>query len=106
MSLLSVAAIAGCNSKPRLTAEEAAGKALYTGRCAHCHEENDLALRPPPPSLHNIGDHGLLPSGDAATDVAIERVVTHGKGMMPAFAGRFTPEQFKSMTAYLRTGLR
>jgi len=37
--------MSGCHSASKLTQQEIAGKYLYLGRCAHCHEENDLALR-------------------------------------------------------------
>jgi mono/diheme cytochrome c family protein len=33
-------------------------------------------------------------------------MVLAGKGMMPAFTGRFTDEQMDELVAYLHTGLR
>jgi mono/diheme cytochrome c family protein len=39
----------GCHSAPTLTDQQAAGKHLYQARCAHCHEDNDLALKKVPP---------------------------------------------------------
>lgn len=98
----------GCRSAPpALTAEEAAGQRLYQGRCAHCHEENDLALKPPPPALGKMFVRGVLPSsGLPATDQQIQRTVLEGKGNMPSFAGRFTPQQMEELIAYLHTGLR
>jgi mono/diheme cytochrome c family protein len=47
-----------------------------------------------------------FPSGAPATDDNVRRVVLAGKGMMPAFAGRFTDEQMSDLLAYLHTGLR
>ena len=98
--------IGGCRSVPTLTDQEAAGKHLYLGRCAHCHEDNDLALKKVPPNLHGIFESATLPSGASATDQEVERVVLSGKGMMPSFAGRFTGEQMAALLAYLHTGLR
>ena len=83
-----------------------AGKHLYQGRCAHCHEENDLALKKAPPDLHSVFKNSTLPSGAAATDAEVRRVVLAGKGMMPAFNGRFNEEQMTALLAYLHTGLR
>ena len=97
--------VAGCKSAPPLTPEEALGQHLYAVRCAHCHEENDLALKPPPPSLHNIAESKMLPNGGPATDAAIAKVVLAGKNKMPSFAGRFTDAQMAGLIAYLHTGM-
>lgn len=95
----------GCQSVPVLTPQEAEGKHLYSGRCAHCHEDNDLALKKVPPDLHGVFNRATLPSGVAATDAAVRQNVLQGKGMMPGFAGRFTEEQMAALLAYLHTGL-
>jgi len=101
-----VAALAGCHSAPTLTPQEAEGKNLYTSRCAHCHEDNDLALKKIPPDLRGLFLRTALPSGAPASDAEIRRVVLAGKGLMPAFNGRFTDEQMAALVAYLHTGLR
>ena len=98
--------LAGCRSAPALTPQEAAGKHLYASRCAHCHEENDLALKKVPPDLHGVFNRKSLPSGAPATDAAVRQNVLAGKGMMPSFAGRFSDEQMAALLAYLHTGLR
>jgi mono/diheme cytochrome c family protein len=106
-SLIAASAhLTGCHSQPQLTPQEAEGKHLYLGRCAHCHEENDLQLKKAPPDLHGVFSHSTLPSGAPASDLEVRRVVLAGKGLMPAFAGRFTDEQMADLLAYLRTGLR
>jgi cytochrome c2 len=63
--------LAGCHSAPMLTPQEAEGKHLYQVRCAHCHEDNDLALKKVPPDLHGVFDRKTLPSGAPATDEAV-----------------------------------
>jgi mono/diheme cytochrome c family protein len=98
--------LAGCHSKPSLTPQEAEGKRLYQARCAHCHEENDLALKKAPPNLHSVFSHASLPSGRPATDAEVQQAVLAGKGMMPSFAGRFSDQQMSALLAYLHTGLR
>ncbi|MGD0735393.1 MAG: cytochrome c [Terracidiphilus sp.] len=105
-SVLWNAAIAGCHSKPQLTSQEAEGKHLYDVRCAHCHEDNDLALKKVPPDLHGVFKHDKLPSGLPATDAQVRLNVLNGRGMMPGFAGRFDDEQMAALLAYLHTGLR
>lgn len=96
---------AGCHSKPSLTPQQAEGKHLYDVRCAHCHEYNDLRLKKIPPDLHGLFDHPTLPSGLPATDQIVAREVLSGRGLMPAFAGRFTDEQMAALLAYLHTGM-
>jgi mono/diheme cytochrome c family protein len=100
------ALLSGCRSTPALTAQQAEGKHLYAVRCAHCHEDNDLALKKVPPDLHRIFERPALPSGAPATDAEVRRVVLAGKGLMPGFAGRFTEGQMTELLAYLHTGLR
>ena len=98
--------LTGCRHQPALTDQELEGKHLYTVRCAHCHEDNDLALKKVPPNLHAIFQHPNLPSGTPASDANVARVVLSGKGMMPSFSGRFTQQQMAALLAYLHTGLR
>lgn len=100
------AIFSGCHSQPQLTPQEAEGKHLYASRCAHCHEDNDLALKKVPPDLHSLFKHSTLPSGAPATDAEVQRVIIAGKGMMPSFAPRFTGDQMAALIAYLHTGLR
>lgn len=98
--------VGGCHSKPALTPQEAEGKHLYQVRCAHCHEDNDQALKKIPPDLHFIFARKTLLNGAPATDAVVKQLVLTGKGMMPAFAGRFTDQQMAALLAYLHTGLR
>jgi mono/diheme cytochrome c family protein len=97
---------AGCRSSSRLTPNQEAGKHLYEVRCAHCHEDNDLALKKVPPNLHGIFRRSVLPSGVPSTDENIEHTVLSGKGMMPAFSGRFTRQQMSALLDYLHAGIR
>jgi mono/diheme cytochrome c family protein len=100
------AAVAGCRAAPALTAQQTEGRRLYEVRCAHCHQDNDLALKKVPPDLHDLFERQTLPSGAPATDEAVRRNVLTGRGMMPGFDGRFTEEQMAALLAYLHTGLR
>jgi mono/diheme cytochrome c family protein len=100
------AGLLGCRPASSLTAQQAEGKHLYAARCAHCHEDNDLALKKVPPDLHGIFKRATLPSGAPASDAEMRRVVLAGKGMMPGFAGRFSDDQMSALIAYVHTGLR
>jgi mono/diheme cytochrome c family protein len=89
-----------------MTEQQKQGRKLYQVRCAHCHEDNDLALKKVPPGLHGVFTHPNLPSGIPATDEAVKQNVLNGRGMMPGFAGRFDQEQMAALLAYLHTGMR
>jgi mono/diheme cytochrome c family protein len=106
LGLLAPFALVGCRSQPTLTPQQADGRHLYDVRCAHCHEDNDLALKKVPPNLHGVFNHAALPSGAAATDLEVKRVVLKGKGMMPGFDGRFSENEITDLLAYLHSGLR
>lgn len=96
----------GCYGTPQLTPQQAEGKHLYEVRCAHCHRDNDLDLKKVPPDLHGLFTSATLPSGAPATDGQVKQTVLAGKGMMPAFSGRFDDAQMSALLAYLHTGLR
>jgi len=108
LALFVVAAlsVAGCKGRAELTPQQAEGQHLYAGRCAHCHEENDLGLKPAPPDIHGVLRKAKLPSGIAATDPEVRRQVLFGKGKMPGFQGRFNEEQMAALLAYLHTDMR
>jgi mono/diheme cytochrome c family protein len=97
--------LAGCHNEPELNPQQAEGQHLYAVRCAHCHEDNDLALKPPPPHIHGAMAKAHLPSGALATDAEVRRLILQGKGKMPSFSGRFTEEQMDALLAYLHTDM-
>lgn len=103
---LGVLVESSCHFAAPLTPQESEGKHLYQVRCAHCHEDNDLALKKVPPDLHGLFRRSTLPSGAPATDAVVQSIVLSGKNLMPGFAGRFTQEQMEALLAYLHTGLR
>jgi mono/diheme cytochrome c family protein len=96
--------LTACGPAP-LTKQQLDGQHLYEARCAHCHRDNDLALKKVPPDLHNLFRHSTMPSGAPANDAQVQNVVLNGKGLMPAFTGRFTQDQMAALLAYLHTGL-
>jgi mono/diheme cytochrome c family protein len=97
-------AMAGCRSQQALTPQQAEGQHLYAVRCAHCHEDNDLALKPPPP-IHGVLQRAKLPSGIPASDAVVRHQIVYGKGKMPSFSGRFTEEQMAALLSYLHTDM-
>ena len=104
--LAALVVLTGCRSANSLTPQELEGKRLYATRCAHCHEDNDLALKKVPPDMHGVFARQILPSGIPTTDAAVRHNILVGRGMMPGFAGRFSDEQMEALLAYLHTGPR
>jgi len=96
---------AGCRSQQALTPQQVQGQHLYAVHCTHCHEENDLALKPPPPNIHGAMSRLKLPSGAPATDAEVRRLILAGKDKMPSFSGRFTEEQIAALLKYLHTDM-
>jgi len=105
LAVSGLAAMVGCYGPPPLTPRQAEGQHLYAGRCAHCHVENDLGLKPSPPNVQAVLTKSLLPSGARASDAAVRELVLKGKGKMPSFSGRFTEEQIAALLAYLHTSM-
>jgi mono/diheme cytochrome c family protein len=89
-----------------LTAEEAAGHAVYQKQCARCHAAyTTQGLHGP--SLYGIFRKPYLPSGAPANDDRVTAVIEHGRGMMPSFASALpdTGEdaQLAELIKYLHT---
>ena len=98
--------LVGCHPGRTPTPQEAEGKHLYEVRCAHCHEDNDLALKKVPPNLRGLFEQGGLHNGPEGKEAEVKRLILTGKGMMPGFAGRFSDTELSALVAYLHHGLR
>jgi len=74
---------------------------IYKAKCQMCHGPDGLGNTPAgkiakivsfkDPSIVNAADSDLIP------------VVKNGKNKMPAFAGKLSDDQIKSVMAYIRT---
>lgn len=71
-----------------------AGQKVYAANCASCHGSN------------GAGGYGKKLSGVVTTkypDVADQiALITNGKGAMPSFAQKLTPEQIRDVSRYTR----
>ena len=97
------AAAVGCHKQAPLTAQQAEGQMLFNERCAHCHLENDLNLKPAPPDIRGALTRTALPDGAPATDLEVRRIVLNGKNKMPSFSVRLTEPQMETLLAFLHT---
>ncbi len=74
------------------------GAELFKAKCAMCHG--------PDGSKENAA-MGVKPLSGAevqkASDADLTAAITKGKGKMPAYGGKLTDDQIKSLVAYVRT---
>lgn len=89
--------LAGCGSAERR------GEELYELHCAECHEMPNPELKKPPPQLEGLFHAKTLPSGVPATDAEVKKTILQGLRTMPAFDGRLSEDDVKSLVAYLHT---
>jgi mono/diheme cytochrome c family protein len=105
---LTAALLAGCTQPgpptplDRLTPNQLAGHDIFQSNCARCHNDRtpDYARAR---SLLGLYRRSSFLSGPPATDDRVLDVIHHGGGIMPAFAGRLTPQQQQQILAYLHT---
>ena len=75
------------------------GEVTYKARCAVCHGKDGV------PKSSAKGSPAF--NDDAwkkeTSLEAIEKVVAEGRNRMPAFRNKLTPEEIKSVSAYLKT---
>ena len=96
MTAATVAAACSGESSPAAPTDPvlAAGQKLYNSNCASCH------------GAAGGGGYGPKLAGVMVTaypDIADqEAVIANGKGRMPAFENKLTPEQINSVTRYTR----
>ncbi len=81
---------------PAWSADVIKGRALYNQNCQNCHGSQGKPQLPGTPDFSR-GERMLRADHD------LIMAVRHGKGMMPAFEGRFEDEDFFNLVAYLRT---
>ncbi len=83
------------------TAAAQDAKALYSQRCVACHGPDGKGQTAMGKKM-NVPD---LTQAKLAEPEA-EKVITDGKGKMTAYKGKLSPEQIKSLAAYVAGGLK
>lgn len=81
----------GADADPAL----AAGRTIWTRNCASCHRADGSGGRGPQLNEDRVTDR--FP--DVADQIEL---VTNGRGSMPAFSGRLSPEEIEQVTRYTR----
>lgn len=88
---------------PPFASAETRGKLQYDDHCAQCHDAENLQLLKPPPKLDQLFRRPTLPSGAAATDQEVRKVVAEGRGTMPPFGTKLDKQQTDDLLKYLHT---
>ena len=75
------------------------GKVLYETKCALCHGKDGVA-KPAGRGSRNFSD----PAFQAASSIeSIAQVTTDGKGKMPAYRSKLSPEQIRLIASHVKT---
>jgi len=75
------------------------GKLLFETKCAQCHGKDGVA-KPPGKGSKNFNDPGFQ---SAATEAAIATITAEGRGKMPGYRSKLTPEQIQAVAAHVKT---
>jgi len=77
------------------------GGEMYGKKCLACHALDGSGDKPLGRKLRVPDLRGL-----ASTRADVEKVIAEGRGRMPAYADRLTPEQIAEIAAHVKNGLR
>lgn len=74
------------------------GAELFKAKCAMCHGPDGTKENP------GMGIKSLAGAEvQKASDADLTTAISKGKGKMPAYAGKLTDDQIKSLVAYVRS---
>jgi len=91
--------IAGIASLLVLAIAASDGKTLYDTKCSQCHGKDGIA-KPPGKGSRNFND----PAFQSASSVdSIAKITSEGKGKMPAYRSKLSPEQINAVAAHVKT---
>lgn len=83
-----------------LRAQNVAAK-YFKANCTLCHGEDGSANTPTGKALKAKDLRSEVVQKQ--TDAELDAVITKGRGKMPAFGGKASPDMIKSLVAYVRT---
>jgi mono/diheme cytochrome c family protein len=90
--------IAGLASILVLAIAASDGKTLYDTKCSQCHGKDGIA-KPPGKGSRNFND----PAFQSASSIeSIAKITGEGKGKMPGFGSKLTPEQISAVSAHVK----
>jgi cytochrome c6 len=77
------------------------GADLFKGKCAMCHGADGKGQTAMGKTL-NLRDLGSA-EVQGQSDADLKNIVTNGKGKMPKYDGKLTPDQISDVVKYIRT---
>lgn len=75
------------------------GKILFETKCAQCHGKDGVA-KPPGKGSKNFNDPEFQ---TAWSEESIAKITAEGKGKMPGYRSRLTPEELRAVAAHVKT---
>lgn len=75
------------------------GRVLYETKCAQCHGKDGVA-KPPGKGSRNFNDPAFR---ESATEAAIAKITMDGKGKMPGYGSKLSPEQVAAVAAHVKS---
>lgn len=108
--LAALAALVACDVERRksdaelgLNPQQSAGRRIYDSECARCHEPYSTRGKKGP-GLKGIYEHKYLSlSGLPANDERVSDIVRVGRGEMPGFSQKLSPQDMQDLLTYLHT---
>jgi mono/diheme cytochrome c family protein len=86
--------------KPAASGKAKQGEIVFKAQCIGCHNKQPGDTTPfGPPNLHGI--IGSTPP--QVTPQVAAATIKNGKGIMPPFEGKLTPQDISNVVAYLKT---
>jgi len=84
-----------------LAAFAADGAAVYKAKCASCHGPDGKGET----AIGKSMKLRSLASADVqkTTDADLTKIISDGKGKMPAYKGKLSADEIKALVAYIRT---
>ena len=75
------------------------GKTLYDTKCSQCHGKDGIA-KPPGKGSRNFND----PAFQSASSIdSIAKITSEGKGKMPGYRSKLSPEQINAVAAHVKS---
>jgi mono/diheme cytochrome c family protein len=90
--------------KPAASGKAKLGETVFKAQCIGCHNKQPGDTTPfGPPNLHGIigTNTGATPPQITSQEAAL--TIRAGKGIMPPFDGKLTPQDISNLVAYLKT---
>lgn len=82
-----------------LAVAAAPGQVLYETKCAQCHGKDGVA-KPPGTGSRNFNDPVFQGS---STVEAIVKITSEGRGKMPGYRSKLSPEQIQAVAAHVKS---